>query len=139
MARFEAGSGVQSVSRGGRLMKKILLVANDPECIEAVKDFFEVAGMPVRYAYSREVALLFLHRGKFDVMITDLNMHPANGIELAKKAALIAPQMSIIMTTGNISPELLETAKDIGIAAVIAKPVDMTTLMQLIDDIIEIS
>jgi CheY-like chemotaxis protein len=124
---------LRSVVMGEQLMKKILLVNNDPERLDMFKDFFDISGIPVRCAHSGEEALFYLHRDKFNVMITDLNMHMISGIELATKAASIAPRMKIIMVTESISPELLESVKKIGISSVINKPVKFKTLMQIID------
>ncbi len=58
----------------------------------------------------------------FSLMITDLNMPGMDGLELSRKAQEIAPQMPIIMSSGDISPEIIRIAMEIGISKTLAKP-----------------
>lgn len=102
-------------------MQEILLVDDDLGILHTSRDLLELEGMAVRCAESGKQALLELKEKSFHLMITDLNMPGMNGLELARKAAAIAPGMPIIMMTGDIPPEISRLA-EASIAAVITKP-----------------
>lgn len=101
---------------------KILLVDDDSDNLRLVRRLLETEGMTVRCATSGEDALWELKSNVFDVMITDLNMPEMDGLALSRKAAVIAPDMPIVMFTGAISPEVMAKARDAGIITVLAKP-----------------
>ena len=73
--------------------------------------------------------------GKFDLVITDLNMPHMNGIELARKLLLIRPVLPIILTTGYMHYDRLVDINKIegtGIAALLKKPYEKDRLGRLI-------
>lgn len=90
----------------GEAMQEILLVDDDCDCLAIVKLLLEQAGMTVQCASSGEEGLLLLKNRLFLLMITDFNMPGLDGLNLARKSSKIASRMPIIMTTGNMSPEL---------------------------------
>jgi len=100
----------------------ILIVDDDRDYLELVRGFFEHEGMKVHCATSGEEALRKMEKRSFTLMITDLNMPGIDGFELARTARTIAPQMLIVMSTGDISPEIPHLAMEAGIATVLAKP-----------------
>lgn len=54
--------------------------------------------------------------------VVDTLLSGMNGLELSRKALEIAPQMPIIMSTGDYSPEITRLAMEIGISKTLAKP-----------------
>lgn len=100
----------------------ILIVDDDRDYLELVRCFLEHEGMKVLCAASGMDALLKMEECSFTLMITDLNMPGIDGLELARLARTIAPRMPIVMSTGDISPEIFHLAMEAGIATVLAKP-----------------
>ena len=118
---------------------KILLVDDDTDTLHLVKNVLQQAGLAVICARSGEEALLLLEAKSFYLMITDLNMPPGmSGITLARKAAQIAPSMPIIMSTGDISPDIELKAAEVGIITVLAKPFYPAKLLEAIKAILGI-
>lgn len=119
-------------------MEEVLLVDDDSDALHLVKNVLQQAGLAVHCAQNGEEALLALKKKSFHLMITDLNMPPGmNGFTLARKAAKIAPRMPIIMSTGDISPEIPRFALDAGITTVLAKPFRPDELLEIVKNVIE--
>lgn len=104
------------------LMKNILLVDDNQDCLRLVKNLLEIEGMTVQSAESGEEALCELREKTFYLMITDLNLPGLDGFALAQKALEIAPCMPVIMITGSIAPGIPRLAEEAGIAKVLFKP-----------------
>lgn len=116
-------------------MEDILVVDDDNIMLELVKRILEREGIVVHCAASGEEALEQIKVKTFSLMITDLNMPGLDGLELARKGLEIAPQMPIIMDTGDISPETIRQAKEIGISKVLAKPFLLKELLETIREV----
>jgi DNA-binding response OmpR family regulator len=119
-------------------VKEILLVDDDQYFLRLVRNLLVQEGMAVQCASSGEEGLLQLKNRPFILMITDFNMPELDGLQLARKSREIAPHMPIIMSSGNISPELPRLATKAGIVAVIAKPFRSDELLEAVRGVIEI-
>jgi CheY-like chemotaxis protein len=64
----------------------------------------------------------------FDLVLTDLAMPGANGLELASAILSLRPDIPVLLATGYIDPDDLEAARRIGVREVILKP---TTIDEL--------
>jgi PAS domain S-box-containing protein len=76
-------------------------------------------------AYTRASEALDAFRkepARFDLVLTDLSMPGASGIDFAKSVLDIRPDVPVILTTGYIDPDDLETVQRIGVREVILKP-----------------
>ena len=60
--------------------------------------------------------------GEFDLVLTDLSMPGASGMDFAREVLGIRPDVPVIMTTGYIDPDDLDRARRIGVCEVILKP-----------------
>jgi len=103
-------------------MVNILVVDDDKQILELVKLILECEGVAVHCVESGEEALEQITERTFSLMITDLNMPGLDGFELSRKGRKIAPQMPIIMNTGDTSPKTTRMAMEIGISKVLIKP-----------------
>ncbi len=59
---------------------------------------------------------------EFDLVLTDLSMPGASGMDFARNVLAIRPDVPVIMTTGYIDPDDLDLARRIGVCEVILKP-----------------
>jgi two-component system, cell cycle response regulator CpdR len=116
-------------------VEKVLLVDDDVDNLHMVSNLLEAEGLLVQCAVSGKEALWKLDASTFDLMITDLNMPGMDGFELARKATVIAPQMPVIMFTGDISPDVLSKADKAGIAAVLGKPFPQGKLLKFVREV----
>lgn len=117
-------------------MQEILLVDDDQYVLQLIRNLLVQEGMAVQCASSGEECLLLLKNRPFNLLITDFNMPGLDGLQLARKSRKIAPRMPIIMSAGNISPELPRLATEAGIATVLAKPFCSNELLETIKGVI---
>jgi PAS domain S-box-containing protein len=76
-------------------------------------------------AYTRAADALDAFRSqpaRFDLVLTDLSMPGASGMDFAKSVLDIRPDVPVILTTGYIDPDDLELVQRIGVREVILKP-----------------
>ncbi len=85
--------------------------------------------------------IAILHETGCDVVLSDLDMKPMNGIEftLAVRTSdnLSNSVVPIIMITGRTEMHVVEKARDAGITEFIAKPVTMGALQGRLTEVVE--
>ncbi len=69
---------------------------------------------------------------QYDLVVTDHNLKTTTGIEIATRMLAAHPRTPIVLATGELTEELSEAAKDIGIRHVIYKPNTVDALCQAI-------
>jgi CheY-like chemotaxis protein len=96
---------------------------------------FELEGYKVQTAGSCAAALKELHNGgKFDAIITDLNMErPDIGLEVARAAQGLVPRPIVVVCTGFASNTNSRAALDLHIDFLATKPVDLKELVPALD------
>lgn len=108
----------------------VLVVDDDLDVLRLAASFLEREGMEVSCAANGEEALRLLERKSFRLMITDLHMPGMKGFELVGRAREIAPEMPVIMITGDVSGEIGGLAKEAGILRVFPKPVRFMEVLE---------
>ena len=76
-------------------------------------------------AYTRASEALAAFRNephRFDLVLTDLSMPGASGLDFARSVLDLRPEVPVILTTGYIDPDDLEQVQRIGVREVILKP-----------------
>jgi len=115
---------------------RILIVEDSP----LVQSLYGLAFPPRQYelvtASDGQEALRQLEEGVFDVVLLDLRMPGMNGVEFLREIRCRPDltRLPIVLATGEPEgSELLESAKHLGVAAVVKKPWDLQHLRNLID------
>jgi FixJ family two-component response regulator len=74
--------------------------------------------------FDRPEKFLAAHtRGRFDCLITDLNMKGMSGLELQQKLSAADPDLPIIFISAQSAPEAKSEALRLGAAAFLSKPI----------------
>jgi PAS domain S-box-containing protein len=68
----------------------------------------------------------------FDVVVTDFNMPELNGLELAAELAALRPGLPVAISSGFVSDELRNAARDHGVRALLQKEYTLEQLPQLV-------
>lgn len=74
-----------------------------------------------------------------DLLIVDQNMPGEKGIELARKAKLVRPDLPIILTTGFVDDRLRSEARDAHIDVLLEKPLVLPEFRKTIESILQVS
>ena len=80
-------------------MPRILIVDDEPAILNLLSKILIGQGYGTALASNGENALQLLQTEKFDLMLSDINMTPINGMELLRKTAATRSDMGVIMLT----------------------------------------
>ena len=103
----------------------ILLVDNEKSIIDMEKQMLERLGYKVtsRIDGLEAVDLFRTAPKQFDLVITDLDMPKLTGDQLSRELLTIDPDVKIILCTGFADKDIREIAHQLGIKAVMMKPI----------------
>ena len=96
---------------GASLQSRVLVVDDEPELAEVMRDMLESAGHEVAIAESGAVALELLATARFDAIVSDLRMPDMDGAGLWREVSARHPLLarSMLFVTGDtLSPDARE-------------------------------
>lgn len=110
--------------------ENILVVDDETIITGMLESILTDLGYQVTFSNSSTEALSLLQHkpGHFDMLITDMTMPQLTGLELARKALAVYPNLPIILCTGFSELINKEQARSIGIKAYLMKPVSVREL-----------
>ncbi len=109
-------------------MKKILIVDDEKEIVEFIKNFLRRRGSRVFTAVNGKEAEDIFDLNKPDIVLLDITIPGVNGLDLLKKFKKQNKKAVVIMVTGRNDPESLSKAKSYGAYKYITKPLDLREL-----------
>ena len=112
---------------------RVLLVDDDAGARELFRTIMELAGATVTTAASAAEALASLHRGSYDVIVSDIEMPDVDGYSLVHKALTIAKsrdeRLGAIAVTAYSRPEDEARSLAAGFDLHVCKPIDPGALV----------
>lgn len=114
-------------------MAAILLAEDDDSMRRFLKKALEKAGHSVIDASQGDEALTELQLREFDLLLTDIVMPVMDGIELARRAAQIDPDMKIMFITGFAAVALNPANRAPEDAKILSKPFHLRDLVQEVE------
>ena len=112
----------------------LLFVDDEETILEIAQDYFSLKGYPVLTATSGEEAVEILGKEKVDCCFTDIHMPGMDGIDTLRKILKIQPAVKVLLLTGYGSSEISKEGLNSGALDYIAKPVNITSLIQKINE-----
>ena len=112
---------------------RVLVVDDDKAVRAALRVNLEKAGLDVRLASSAEEGLQVLHDHPMDIVLTDVKMPGASGIELLQEVKTRWPDVQVVVMTGQGTVEDAVRAMKHGAADYIIKPVSKEELLVVLD------
>lgn len=109
-------------------MIRILLAEDDDVMRDYLVRALERAGYGVSAVDRGTAAIPLLESEHFDLLLTDIVMPEMDGIELAQKAGIIAPEMRVMFITG-FAAVTLKAGKAVPQAKVLSKPFHLRDLV----------
>jgi diguanylate cyclase (GGDEF)-like protein len=117
---------------------RILVVDDDQFYQEFCSEVLGEEGYQIKSTYTGEEAQELLKREKFDIMLLDLVMPGADGVEILEASKQLNPQMDVIMMTGYASVESAVRSLKSGAADYLTKPLNPEELKLTIKRAIEL-
>lgn len=112
---------------------RVLIVEDDSGLLEAYADVLLDAGFDVTSASDGTGALRALERDGFDVVLTDVVMPGANGVDVLRAVRERDLDVPVVLVTGNPSVETAVQALEMGALHYLLKPVASAELVKSVD------
>jgi signal transduction histidine kinase len=114
-------------------MASVLIIDDEPGIRTTLALFLRAAGHQVEEAATVGEAREALRRGSFDVVVTDVILPGASGVELLKLLRRQAPELPVIMMTGQPTAESAAEALRAGAVDYLFKPITKEMILAAID------
>jgi DNA-binding response OmpR family regulator len=117
--------------------EKILITEDESRVAQALSRALslpEGGGYLVEACESGEEALALLAESQFDLLITDLRLPGMTGLDLVSKCREVSPKTSSILITAFGSPQVEDSAFQLGVDAYLPKPFSMRSLVQAVQN-----
>ena len=115
------------------MSSRLLLVDDDANLLRLLTIRLEAEGFSVTTAASAEEALALLRNEQVDVLVTDLRMDGASGLELFEQVRHFYPGLPVvIMSAQGTIPEAVSATQK-GVFEFLIKPIDKKTLLETIN------
>jgi CheY-like chemotaxis protein len=105
--------------------KRILIIDDDADVLEILRDILQNEGYVVETAKTGKVALEKAQNSLFDVALIDINLPDMLGMDVLKNLKNKYPSMKDIIITGNATLQNTIDAVNLGASAYILKPIDV--------------
>ena len=116
---------------------KILIIDDEVDICEMLKDFFTERGYQVMYALTGQGGLDAFNIEKPQIVMLDLFLGDIYGLEVLKKIKSIDRSSLVIIITGSGSKEDEDKAKELGADFYIDKPFSVAALKKLLLEILK--
>lgn len=112
----------------------VLIVDDDANLCETLADILEEKEYRVAVAHDGPQAIEEVKGQHFDLALIDIVMPGMNGVETLRQIKAIDPQLTTMLITGHTAlGESVSEAIEAGVAGVLYKPLDINTIVELIE------
>ena len=131
MSDSNANAASAAATGGGEGPKRVLLVDDDYEIVEAIRHALEAKGYTVLVARDGNQGLALAERENPDLMILDMMMPKRSGFLVLEKLRRSRPvPLRVIMVTANEGSRHKAYAEMLGVDDYIRKPFAMDRLLE---------
>jgi len=113
---------------------RILVVDDDIDILQSLKEILETKGYDVEVAESGQKGLELAKKRFFNLAILDIKLPDMEGTELLAKIHKEKPQMMKVMLTGYPSLDNAVQALNLGADAYLMKPVNPEELLKVVEE-----
>jgi len=115
--------------------RRILLIDDESSYLEVLRAYLEVENFEIRYTASGEEALALVEASAFDLLLLDLNLPGASGIEVFKKIRAFSNIPVIMVTTRGEEIDRV-VGLELGADDYVAKPFSPRELVARIKNVL---
>ncbi len=113
-------------------MIKILIIDDDVELCELLRDALRYAKYEAEFKTDASAGIARLNEERFDLILLDIRLGEADGMEVLKRILAKEPQQRVIMITSHGTIPLAVQALKNGAYNFVQKPIDLEGLLQLL-------
>jgi DNA-binding response OmpR family regulator len=107
----------------------IMLIDDDPECLESLNSALRLNGFNVRSFDSPEQAIIEYDPGNIDVVITDYHFPVVKGTEILKEIHRKKPHTPVIIITADQEKDIETVSLEAGAYAFFRKPLNIEAII----------
>ena len=137
-SKSEAGPG-ELLSEAPRGTEVVLLVEDEDAVRKLARAMLEMFGYTVIEARHGKEGLSVCenHEGRIDILVTDVLMPGIGGRELAERAALLRPEMSVLFMSGHTDDAVLDLGIKLRGTPFLQKPFTVTQLARKVRAVLD--
>ncbi len=124
----------------GRVSKKgitALVVDDDGDSVDLFSEFLELCNIQVIGRALDGQHVVDMYKKMFpDLVFSDVMMPGYDGFYVLEKIRGINPHAIMIMITGDVRPETIDTLERLKADAIVYKPFDMKQIVETINDLL---
>lgn len=117
------------------MTKRILVVDDDRAMVDTLCDVLELHGWETLRAFDGARAVAACEELAVDVVLMDVRMEGIDGVEALRRIKAHRPATRVVLMTAYAAQELLESAEREGALRILKKPVSMSALLALLEDV----
>jgi two-component system response regulator HydG len=114
---------------------RIFIVDDDRDFAESLALLIEGRGHQVELVFSGEEAIAKFREQDFDITFMDVRLPGKSGIESFLEIRKFKPSARVVMMTGYSVEQLLDQAVEQGAWGVLAKPIDVRQVLEMLERI----
>ncbi len=114
----------------------ILIVDDEEELRENLRDLLEFSGFHVVAAQSGEEALQSVQQHSFDAVMLDIQLPGIDGLETLKRIKEIRPDLPVAMVSASSVRGVLALAEEYGATLTILKPYSPQEMLQAVETLL---
>lgn len=118
---------------------RILVVDDDPDIRDVICEFLAPEGYDLRTAGSGREAFGILGREPVDLVLTDLVMPEAEGIEIIQEIRRRFPAIKTVAMSGALFGPFLHAAELLGANATLSKPLNSSLLRLTLQQVLTVA
>jgi DNA-binding response OmpR family regulator len=116
---------------------RILIVEDERQTVDALRDLFEQNGYETEVALNKQVALAILQERKMDIAIVSTMVQEISGLEIVHEIRKIIPDIPIIVIGNQKSKRIESSFTKAGANVFIIKPWEPSFVLQAIENLLE--
>ena len=124
-------AGLEANGTGKVRPARILVIDDDPDIAELLRDVLAVHGHSVEVALSAPDGVSMATSRPFDLVYTDLGMPDMSGWEVADGIRAVKPELPVALLTGWAATIDESEVRSRGIAALVHKPFEINELLEV--------
>src|SRR5687768_14806611 len=125
-----------SRTRPPRTALHVLVVDDEPDVCEALRQILENEGYLVTTETTAHLALESVVSNTYDLVLADVAMPETDGITLCQQVCGVRPGLPIVLVTGRADLSTVTKALRVGARDFLTKPLDMVALLSTVARII---